>query len=221
MRRVSPMQRDKLAHDGEVHGAGVDVTQRRVGRVRVRRRSRRVRRCRYPRQQRRPGRGAPFAKTDLALWQRMLDVNLTGVFLCTQAVLARMLERGSGRIVNVASTAGQVGYAYVAAYCAAKHGVIGLTRSLALEVATTRRHRQRRVPRLHRDGTAARNRSNRSSQQTSRSEDEARDALLRSESATSLRHARAKSPIPCCGCARPARDAITGQAISISGGEVM
>src|SRR5476649_610969 len=71
---------------------------------------------------------APFAKTDLALWKRMLDVNLTGVFLCTQEVLPAMLERRSGRIVNVASTAGQVGYAYVAAYCAAKHGVIGLTR---------------------------------------------------------------------------------------------
>ena len=80
---------------------------------------------------------APFGKTDLGLWQRMLDVNLTGTFLCTQAVLPAMLERGFGRIVNVASTAGQIGYPYVAAYCAAKHGVIGLTRSLALELATT------------------------------------------------------------------------------------
>ena len=79
---------------------------------------------------------APFTHTDMALWQRMLDVNLTGVFLGTRAVLPGMLERGHGRIVNVASTAGQIGYAYVAAYCAAKHGVIGLTRSLALEVAT-------------------------------------------------------------------------------------
>lgn len=79
---------------------------------------------------------APFTHTDMTLWQRMLNVNLTGVFLGTRAVLPGMLERRHGRIVNVASTAGQIGYAYVAAYCAAKHGVIGLTRSLALEVAT-------------------------------------------------------------------------------------
>ncbi|UUX94219.1 SDR family NAD(P)-dependent oxidoreductase [Aquabacterium sp. J223] len=78
---------------------------------------------------------APFNRTDLALWRRMLDVNLTGTFLCTQQVLPGMVERGFGRIVNVASTASLKGYAYVAAYCAAKHGVLGLTRALALEVA--------------------------------------------------------------------------------------
>ncbi len=78
---------------------------------------------------------APFLKTSVELWQRMLSVNLTGSFLCTQAALPDMLEAGWGRIVNIASTAGQKGYAYVAAYTAAKHGVIGLTRSLALEVA--------------------------------------------------------------------------------------
>ena len=79
---------------------------------------------------------APFGKTDGALWQRMLDVNLSGPFYCTQAALPSMLEQGWGRIVNVASTAGLAGYRYVAAYCAAKHGVIGMTRALALEVAT-------------------------------------------------------------------------------------
>ena len=79
---------------------------------------------------------APFAKTDAALWQRMLDVNLTGTYHCTQAALPGMLEAGWGRIVNVASTAGLVGYRYVSAYVAAKHGVIGLTRALALEVAS-------------------------------------------------------------------------------------
>lgn len=78
---------------------------------------------------------APFGKTSLELWQRMLQVNLTGTFLCSQAALPDMLAAGSGRIVNIASTAGQKGYPYVAAYTAAKHGVIGLTRSLALELA--------------------------------------------------------------------------------------
>ena len=78
---------------------------------------------------------APFLKTSFELWQRMLSVNLTGSFLCAQAALPDMLDTGWGRVVNIASTAGQKGYAYVAAYTAAKHGVIGLTRSLALEVA--------------------------------------------------------------------------------------
>ena len=78
---------------------------------------------------------APFGKTDAALWRQMLDVNLGGTFHCMQAALPGMLEAQWGRIVNVASTAGLVGYRYVSAYVAAKHGVIGLTRALALEVA--------------------------------------------------------------------------------------
>lgn len=79
---------------------------------------------------------APLARTSDALWQRMLAVNLTGTFLCCRAAMPDMLAGGWGRIVNVASTAGQRGYAYVGAYAAAKHGVVGLTRSLALELAT-------------------------------------------------------------------------------------
>jgi len=78
---------------------------------------------------------APFGKTDAALWQRMLGVNLTGAFHCCQAVLPGMLAAGWGRIVNVASTAGLTGYRYASAYGAAKHGLVGLTRALALEVA--------------------------------------------------------------------------------------
>ena len=66
----------------------------------------------------------------------MSAVHLDGTFYCTQAALPGMLEARWGRIVNIASTAGLVGYAYVSAYCAAKHAVIGLTRSLALEVAS-------------------------------------------------------------------------------------
>lgn len=80
---------------------------------------------------------ALFERTDLAAWQAMLDVNLTGAFLCTRAALPAMKKKGGGRIVTVASTAGLKGYAYTAAYTAAKHGVIGMTRSLALELAGT------------------------------------------------------------------------------------
>jgi NAD(P)-dependent dehydrogenase (short-subunit alcohol dehydrogenase family) len=80
---------------------------------------------------------APFAKTDLAQWNRALAVNLTGTYLVTKEVLPDMLARQSGRIVNVASTAGLIGYARLSAYTAAKHGVVGLTRALALEVAKT------------------------------------------------------------------------------------
>lgn len=78
---------------------------------------------------------APFGKTSLPLWQRLIAVNLTGTFLCTQQALPDMLAARRGRVVNIASTAGQRGYAYVSAYVAAKHGVVGLTRALALEVA--------------------------------------------------------------------------------------
>lgn len=76
---------------------------------------------------------APFARTSLDDWNRMLMVNLTGVFLTLRAGLRQMA--GWGRLISVASTAGLKGYAYVAPYAAAKHGVVGLTRSLSLEVA--------------------------------------------------------------------------------------
>ncbi|HLX15345.1 MAG TPA: SDR family oxidoreductase [Bradyrhizobium sp.] len=81
---------------------------------------------------------APFSKSDAALFQRMLDVNFMGVVHTIQAVLPALRDRRYGRIVAVASTAGLKGYAYVGAYSAAKHAVIGLVRSLALELAATR-----------------------------------------------------------------------------------
>src|SRR5271156_5659436 len=81
---------------------------------------------------------APFEKTSLEMWSHVLAVDLTAVFQMTHAVLPDLKARGPGaRIVNVASTAGLIGYAYVSAYCAAQHGVIGLTRALALELAKT------------------------------------------------------------------------------------
>jgi len=78
---------------------------------------------------------APFLASDDALWQRMLAVNLLGAVAVTRAVLPDMLSAKQGRIVHIASTASRRGYPYVSAYVAAKHGLLGLVRSLALEVA--------------------------------------------------------------------------------------
>ena len=81
----------------------------------------------------------PFEKTDWAMWQSMININLSGTYSCTHAALPSMLQAAAdgtaGRIIHVASTAGLQGYAYVSAYTAAKHGVVGLTRALALELA--------------------------------------------------------------------------------------
>jgi NAD(P)-dependent dehydrogenase (short-subunit alcohol dehydrogenase family) len=78
----------------------------------------------------------PFSKADPSAFRRMWDVHVMGAVYATQAVLPGMVARGFGRIVNVASTAGLKGYAYVTAYCAAKHALVGLTRALAAETAT-------------------------------------------------------------------------------------
>src|SRR5499425_1917119 len=77
----------------------------------------------------------PFIKADPSVFRTMCNVHLIGAVYATQAVLPGMLERGFGRIVNVASTAGLKGYPYVSAYCAAKHALVGLTRALAAETA--------------------------------------------------------------------------------------
>ena len=80
---------------------------------------------------------APFAKTPDDLWHSVLAVNLSGVFFATREALPEMAERGWGRIVNVASVAGKTAMPYIAAYSASKHGVLGLTKVAALEVATS------------------------------------------------------------------------------------
>lgn len=81
------------------------------------------------------GTSSPLATLEEADWERTLAVNLTGVYRCTRVALPPMVERGYGRVINIASIAGQVGQPYVSAYCASKHGVIGFTRAIALEVA--------------------------------------------------------------------------------------
>jgi NAD(P)-dependent dehydrogenase (short-subunit alcohol dehydrogenase family) len=161
---------------------------------------------------------APFAKTSLELWQRMLAVNLTGSFLCAQAVLPDMLQAGWGRIVNVASTAGLKGYAYVTAYSAAKHGVIGLTRSLALELAKKGITVNAVCP-GYTDTDILRDSIANVVAKTGRSTDDAR-----AEFAAGNPQGRIVSPHEVADAVRwlcgDGASSITGQSISVSGGEV-
>lgn len=162
---------------------------------------------------------APFLKMDEVLWRRMLDVNLTGTMLCTQAALPGMLEAGWGRIVNVASTAGQVGYAYVSAYCAAKHGVVGMTRALALEVASKGITVNAVCP-GYTDTEIVRASIERVVAKTGRSEQEARAAFVQSNPQGRLVAPQEVADAVAWLCSEGA-SAITGQALSVSGGEVM
>ena len=162
---------------------------------------------------------APFGKISLPQWQLMLAVNLTGTFLCTQAVLPDMLAAGWGRVVNIASTAGLRGYAYVAAYAASKHGVIGMTRSLALEVAAKGITVNAVCPGY--TETAILQSSIRSvAAKTGRSQAAARAEFEKSNPQGRIvqPHEVANAVLWLCSAGSAA---ITGQAISVSGGEVM
>jgi NAD(P)-dependent dehydrogenase (short-subunit alcohol dehydrogenase family) len=162
---------------------------------------------------------APLARTDLAHWQDMLAVNLTGTFLCTREVIAEMTRRGSGRIVNVASTAGLLGYAYVSAYCAAKHGVIGLTRAAAIEAAKSGVTVNAVCPgytetEIVQDAVAN------IVAKTGKSEAEARAALVaRNPQGRMIQPDEVADAV--LWLCLPGSGSITGQAIAIAGGEVM
>ncbi|SIP96511.1 NAD(P)-dependent dehydrogenase, short-chain alcohol dehydrogenase family [Aromatoleum tolulyticum] len=162
---------------------------------------------------------APFLRTDRALWQQMLDVNLTGTYLATRAALPDMLAAGWGRIINVASTAGEKGYPYVSAYCAAKHGVIGMTRALALEVA----HKHVTVNAVcpgYTDTDIVRDAIANIREKTGRSEAEALAELAKHNPQGRLVRPEEVANAVLWLCL-PGSEAITGQAISVSGGEVM
>lgn len=162
---------------------------------------------------------APFEKTDPALWQRVLAINLTGVYLVTQTALASVRRAGNGRIVNVASTAGLTGYAYVSAYCAAKHGVIGLTRALALELARSDVTVNAVCPGFT-DTPLIDGALDTITRKTGRSREEARASLARSNPQGRLvtpgEVAHTVRWLVCEGAS-----AITGQAIAVAGGEIL
>jgi len=162
---------------------------------------------------------APFAKTDAAHWQRMLDVNLTGTFHCTQAALPGMLEAQWGRIVNVASTAGLVGYRYVSAYVAAKHGVIGLTRALALEVAAKGVTVNAVCP-GYTETDIVREAVANIMAKTGRSEEQARAELAAGNPQKRLVQPEEVANAVAWLC-QPDAAAMNGQSIAVAGGEVM
>jgi NAD(P)-dependent dehydrogenase (short-subunit alcohol dehydrogenase family) len=162
---------------------------------------------------------APLTRTSLELFRRMLDVNLIGTFLCSRAALPDMLEAHFGRIVNVASIAGLKGAAYVSAYCAAKHGVIGLTRALALETATKGITVNAVCP-SYTDTDMVRDAIANIAQKTGRSAAEAEAELVRKNPQGRLIQPEEVAATVLWLCA-PGSHAITGQAIAVAGGEVM
>jgi len=163
---------------------------------------------------------ASFEKTDSALWSRVLAVNLTGAYLVSRAILPDLKARGAGaRLINIASTAGLAGYPYVAAYCAAKHGLIGLTRALALELARTGVTVNAVCPGFTETPLIERAVETIVAK-TGRSQAEARAELAKSNPQGRLvRPEEAADAV--LWLASPGASSINGQAIVVAGGEVM
>src|ERR1700745_1024051 len=161
---------------------------------------------------------ASFAKSDVALFRRMIDVNFMGVVHAVQAVLPAMRQRPYGRIVAVASTAGLKGYAYVSAYCAAKHAVVGLVRALALETAATGVTVNAVCP-GYTDTDMVRDNAARISAKTGRPAEEAVAAMVRNNPL-----GRLVPPDEVAGAVlflcSPATAAVTGTALTVAGGEI-
>ena len=163
---------------------------------------------------------APFEKTTTDLWSQIINVDLNGVFNVTQAVLPDLKAHGEGaRIINLASTAGLKGYAYVSAYCAAKHGVIGLTRALALELAKKDITVNAVCPGFTDTPIISRSIAEIVAK-TGRSEEEALSEFTRSNP-----QGRLVKPEEVADAvlwlASPGASSITGQSIVVAGGEIM
>ncbi|CAA7615437.1 putative ketoacyl reductase [Candidatus Terasakiella magnetica] len=162
---------------------------------------------------------APFARTDLSLWDDILRTDLTGAFLCTKAALPGMLELGWGRVVNVASTAGLTGLAYCSAYCAAKHGLIGLTRALARELAAKPITVNAVCP-GYTETDIVETTLDTITAKTGRSRDEALAELVASNPQKRLIQPSEVADTVAWLCL-PGSVSITGQSIAIAGGELM
>ena len=161
----------------------------------------------------------PFEKMKAEQWNEMLALNLSGVFHCTQACLPAMKKQKWGRVINIASTAGLKAYAYVSAYCAAKHGVIGLTRSLALETAKAGITVNAICP-GYTETAITESAIENISLKTGRTKAEAREELLKNNPQKRFIQPEEIANTVLWLCQQEAAS-VTGQAISISGGELM
>lgn len=162
---------------------------------------------------------APFLETSLDTWNAALNVNLTGAFLCAQAMLPGMQAAKWGRIINIASVAGMTGYAGIASYVAAKHGLVGLTRALALEFAKAGITVNALCPGYTETDMAASAIANVRAKKGV-SEEEAR-ALLAARNPQKRLIAPEEVAVAAAWLCGPGSDSINGQSIVIAGGEVM
>ena len=156
----------------------------------------------------------------LESWDHLLRVNLTGPLLCIQQVLPAMIAARSGRIVNIASTAGLKGYARVGAYCASKHGLVGLTRALAAETARQGVTVNAVCPGYTADTDMVRSAIDNVSRTTGRSPEEALAVLARYSPRGDLITPQEVAATVVWLCS-PGASAITGQAVAVAAGELM